>query len=138
MIAIIAAMALAPQWPEKEWAFKPLEAGGTSPIQEQQVFILRTQQEFRDYNVKLGSPRRPLPTINWKLNQVIAVHIGQKPTASYSVDVKRVTKQPYGADIEVVVNAPSPDMLTAQVITYPFAVVRTERFKGRAELKIVE
>ncbi len=138
MIAIVAAMALAGQWPEKEWAFKPVEAGGTSPMQEKGAFILRTEQEFRDYNVKRGSPRRPLPTINWKINQVIAVHIGQMPTASYGVEVKRVTKQSYGADVEVVITKPSPDMMVAQVITYPFAVVRSERFMGRAELKVLE
>ena len=138
MIALIAVMALAPQWPEKEWAFKPVEAAGTSPITEKAVFILRTEQEFRDYNLKRGSPRRPLPKINWKLNQVIAVHIGQMPTSAYSVDIKRLTKQPYGADVEVIITKPAPDMMTAQVLTYPFTVVRSERFKGRAELKVIE
>jgi hypothetical protein len=138
MLTIIAAMALAGQWPEKEWAFKDVEAGGTSPLTESVVFILRSEGEFREYNRKRGSPRRPLPKINWKLNQVIAVHVGQKPTASYGVDVKRVTKQPYGADVEVVITKPDPEMMVAQVITYPFAVIRTERFAGRADLKVVE
>ena len=126
------------QWPEKEWAFKPVELGATSPLQAEGIFVLRTEAELRDYMLKRGSPRRPLPKIDWKMNQVVAIHVGSTPTAGYGVELKHLWKKPGGADAEVVITKPAPDMIVAQVITYPFAVVRTERFAGKVDLKIVQ
>ena len=126
------------QWPEKEWAFKSVELGATSTLQAAGVFVLRTEAELRDYMLKRGSPRRPLPKIDWKMNQVVAIHVGSTPTAGYGVELKHLWKKPGGADAEVVITKPAPDMIVAQVITYPFAVVRTERFAGKVDLKIVQ
>jgi hypothetical protein len=138
MLNLAVALVLATQWPEKEWAFKPVEAGATSPIKEQDVVIMRTQDELRRYMIRRGSPRRPLPTIDWKMNQVIAVHVGARPTASYTAAVKHLWKTPNGAEIEVAVSGPAPDVIVAQVITYPFVMVRTERFPGTVNFKLQE
>jgi hypothetical protein len=138
MLTILAAAAMMNQWPEKEWAFKPVELGATSPLKDAGVLVLRTEAELRDYMLKRGSPRRPLPKIDWKMNQVVAIHVGSSPTAGYGVELKHLWKRPGGAEAEVVITKPAPDMIVAQVITYPFAMVRTERFPGKVDLKIVE
>ena len=137
LLALIAAGATV-QWPQKEWAFKPVELGTTSPLQAAGVFVLRTEAELRDYMLKRGSPRRPLPRIDWKMNQVVAIHVGSAPTAGYGVELKHLWKKTGGSDAEVVITKPARDMIVAQVVTYPFAVVRTERFAGNVELKIVQ
>ncbi len=127
------------QWPEKEYAFKSVEFGsGMQQKVDKGIWVIRTEAEYRAYMRKRGDADRPLPKINWRINQVIAIHVGTAPTPGYGVKVNKLLKTSTGADAEVEITRPDPGMVTAQVISYPWAVIRSERFSGKVELKVME
>jgi small ligand-binding sensory domain FIST len=63
------------------------------------------------------------PAVKWKTECAIAVFLGTRPSAGYSVSVQKVVRR--GSSIEVTVKErkPAAGDLTAQVITSPYTVI---------------
>ena len=57
---------------------------------------------------------------------LVMVTLGQKPTAGYSVGLQSVLAQGESLVLDMRVNEPAPDMMVAQVITSPCAVLAVE------------
>ncbi|RBP72561.1 protease complex subunit PrcB family protein [Marinobacter nauticus] len=57
---------------------------------------------------------------------LVMVTLGQKPTAGYSVGLQSALAQGESLVLDMRVNEPAPDMMVAQVITSPCAVLAIE------------
>ncbi len=57
---------------------------------------------------------------------LVMVTLGQKPTAGYSVGLQSALAQGESLVLDMRVNEPAPDMMVAQVITSPCAVLAVE------------
>jgi|GEM_PF-4361218 len=137
---LLASLLVAPaQAPAREYAFKVVEFGNRSDLKDAGVFVIRNREQFGEYIGKLGDAfRRRIPNIDWRKNQVVAAHVGTAPNAGYSLKVKRIVRRSANAvDVEVVLLRPPAGTVSAQVISYPYAIVRSERFPGNATLKVV-
>ena len=57
---------------------------------------------------------------------LVMVTLGQKPTAGYSVGLQSALAQGESLVLDMHVNEPAPDMMVAQVVTSPCAVLAVE------------
>lgn len=68
-----------------------------------------------------------LPAVNWEAEFVVAIFLGTRPSAGYTIRVQKVVRQ--GSCIEVTVKErkPAADDLSAQVLTSPYTVIACPR-----------
>ena len=73
--------------------------------------------------------------IDFRKHTVVAVFAGEKPTAGYSVRVTKVEKNSDACVVHHTVTAPAKDAMVAQMITYPYVVVRLDAKCAKAKLE---
>ncbi|MGV3615520.1 MAG: hypothetical protein ACO1SV_09325 [Fimbriimonas sp.] len=153
---VIGALALAFQGPSPEVAFKLVETGTQSKFKEGGAFVLRSDSEYNAYLKRRGFESRRAPQIDFRKDQLVAVHIGDEPIRGYTLRVLRVVrKNDTTADVEVVLDRLVQNS-AAQVLrdpqtnnlgnpirtqlkeTHPYVIVRTEKFPGTVRVRIVE
>ncbi len=59
-----------------------------------------------------------------KKSTFVILNMGEKPTSGFSISVADVIEHPEKIIITVKESVPNPDTMQAQVMTYPFAVVK--------------
>ncbi|MBI5185194.1 MAG: protease complex subunit PrcB family protein [Nitrospinae bacterium] len=85
------------------------------------------------YSNVLPSPA--VPQVDFQEFFVFLASAGEKPTAGYGMELKKVTWQGDLLIIELFLNKPSPGTMQAQVLTNPFLLFKVKR---AAEAKEVE
>jgi hypothetical protein len=73
--------------------------------------------------------------VDFNKHSVVAVFAGEKPTAGYSVRVTRVEKDGDACVVYHTITAPPRDAMVAQMITYPYTVVRLDGKCATAKLR---
>lgn len=63
------------------------------------------------------------PSVKWKTECVIAVFLGTRPSAGYSVRAQKVVRRGSSIDVTVKEQKPPAGGFTAQVITSPYTVI---------------
>lgn len=104
--------------------------GQFSQIETYRTYIIRDQGQFEDYWYKTtGNPRRTAPQdVNWLKNELVAIHLGKKPTGGYSIYVGGVNQvEGLTYNINVVEQRPGPGAMLSQEITSPFVIIRLPR-----------
>ena len=71
----------------------------------------------------------PPPAVDFSTQMVLGVWLGARPTGGYTVDIVQVTPTPSGATAVIVESQPGWTPV-AQVVTYPFHLVRLARVEG--------
>jgi hypothetical protein len=61
---------------------------------------------------------------------VIAVFLGTRPTAGFSVTITAIAQDSGKVVVEYVERKPRPDMMVAQVLTAPFHIVKVPKDIG--------
>jgi hypothetical protein len=154
---LLGVAALAFQAPAPEVAFKLVETGTQSRFKEGGAFVLRSEADYQNYLRRRGYESRRAPQVDFRVNQLVAIHIGDEPTTGYTVRVRRIVrKAPNVTDVEVVLDR-TASMSAAQVLrdpqtnsvgqpiratqakpTFPYVIVRTERFPGTVRVRVLE
>lgn len=80
-----------------------------------------------------GAPNGTAPAVDFGTQSVVAAFWGQKNTAGYAVEILRIADSARGATVEVDRASPGATCATAQVLTYPAALVRTDTKLAQAE-----
>jgi hypothetical protein len=96
--------------------------------------IMRTEAEWQRYwSDHRGEPPARAPRdIDWNRETLVAIHLGERPTAGFSVLVTSVDRsRPDEVVVTYQVRAPGPNDMVAQMITQPFTVIRMQRATGR-------
>lgn len=145
-----------PVRPDPELSFRLVETGATTKFKEAGAFVLRTDQEYANYLKRRGFAGRRAPQVDFRKEQLVAVHVGDEPAAGYSLRVYRVIrKNANTTDVEVVLDRPvsfsaaqvirdpmstslGDPFPTKQKLTFPYVIVRTEKFPGTVRVRVVE
>jgi PrcB C-terminal len=69
-------------------------------------------------------PATPPPAVDFATDVVVAIHAGRRPTAGYRVELVAVERRGSETVVAYRVDAPPPGEMVAQVITYPFHILR--------------
>jgi len=110
-------------------AFKTLDRGDQSNIEEAREVVVRTPAEWTAF-WKQHAPNQRRPAVDFTRSMIVGVFLGFRPTGGHSVEITRIDRE--GADLVVTYRERRPDKsdIVTQVITMPYQLVTIERFAG--------
>lgn len=73
-----------------------------------------------------GGPPMTLPDVDFNQHRILALEMGQQPSAGYGFDANGVVamKQGRSAIVRIAWHRPPPGVMTAQVLTSPWMLIR--------------
>jgi hypothetical protein len=108
--------------------------GIMSNIEEPRQAVVRTAAEWQAL-WKQHDFTRPAPAVDFTRSMVVAVFLGTRPTAGYSVEIVAVKADGTHVVVEYRERRPAPDALNAQILTSPFHAVRVARTSATIEFR---
>lgn len=110
--------------------FIPFESGFDSGIRRSEAHVIQNERAFDDYWARHRPEDRYAPpsTMDWRKEQILAIHIGTMPTTGYSVEILGIDRAWYGRMTVIYgVRSPEPGERVRRMPTSPFASVRMSR-----------
>lgn len=112
--------------------FSPIKVSSTRDVARQSVRVITENDQWTKFLSESLGFAGTAPGVDFRSHQVVAIFAGQKPTAGYSVQVQKVSDdsqpgQPSRGTVHYRIIAPPPDAFLAQVLTYPFVLIRVEK-----------
>jgi hypothetical protein len=121
MIAVLLAAVLQASLPMRQ-----IEKGVMSNMDDARQASARSVDEWtRLWNQHAGERTRP--NVDFSREVVVAVFMGTRPTAGFSIEIVRVREEGPALVVTYKETRPAPDALTAQVLTSPFHIVAVPR-----------
>jgi hypothetical protein len=106
-------------------AFTTVARGTDSQIAEQREVVIRSADEWQ--RLWSSHSAQPAPAVDFSQFMVAGVFLGTRSTAGHSVEIVSVKQEGTVATIEYREQAPARGLFTAQVLTFPFHLVRIPR-----------
>jgi hypothetical protein len=103
--------------------------GASSLIHEPKQAVVRTTDEWRSLWAAHDA-RNPPPSVDFSKNMVVALFLGSRRTAGFSVDITGVESGPSALTVTYAEQGPAPGDITAQMLTFPFVMVALPRQTG--------
>ena len=122
MLALVGCVGAAPT----TMPFSTIARGDRSQIEEPRQVVVRGAAQWSALWKEHGGAGSP-PAVDFSGSMVVAVFLGTRPTAGYSVEIARIDRQGDGLVVTYREHRPPPDAMVAQVLTAPFDIVRTVR-----------
>ena len=107
--------------PAAEVAFSELVKGDQSEVTRRENYLITSHAEMQALWELLGTSR-PMPTIDFDKNQVIAVFAGERPSAGHVITVTKVADSALRM-VAIQIATPGPSCSAAQVVTTPYQVL---------------
>lgn len=117
--------------------FTTVARGDRSRVEEPRTVVARSRQEWESLWKAHAIAGRP-PAADLSKSMVIAVFLGTRSTAGYSVEIIKIEEQATGLVVTYRESAPPADAMVAQMLTTPFHIVRTESRNGAVTFKRVK
>jgi len=112
--------------------------GPTSDIESARQMVIRTPAEWQMVWQAHAPADRQLPTVDFAREIVLAVFLGQRPTAGYGVEIVRTINANGTLIVDYVETKPAPGAVAAQLITSPFHLVAVPKFDGDIKFQKTE
>lgn len=100
-----------------------------SAIDTPRQAVAKTSAEF-DTLWRAHAPGRPAPAVDFAQSMVVAVFLGSRPSAGYTVQVTDVRREGDALVVTWAEGRPGRDQMAAQVMTAPAHFVVVPRFDG--------
>jgi len=100
---------------------RTIEKGDQSNIDSAKQVVVRAEAEWAQL-WRQHAPDRPQPRIDFSKETVIAVFMGSRPNAGFGTAIVSATEGGGALVIRYSETRPSRDVITAQVITFPFHI----------------
>lgn len=111
------------------YAFEEIE-GCTARGSSEEYTIVRDEATWRAWWEKYCQegviPPPDVPEVDFSNGSVILASWGKKANSGFAIEIKNVTNKEGAAVVEVTRYTAGPSCATAQVITYPVALARTD------------
>ncbi len=109
---------------ELSMKFEVIKKGRQSGITQMETDVITNREDWQ----KLWERHDPsklnkIPTIDFSKKIVLAVFLGERPNAGYSVEILSITAAPNATKVVYSVKKPAPGAMTAQMITQPCHIV---------------
>ncbi len=105
---------------------RSVEKGAMSNMDEARQASARSVEEWsRLWNLHAGERTRP--TVDFSRDVVVAVFMGTRPTAGFSIEIVRVRQEGPALVVTYKETRPAPDSVTAQILTSPYDIVAVPR-----------
>lgn len=114
--------------------FQTLKQGVMSGINKKEEHLVTEGKQWGNLWGRIHSNETPvpnMPSVNFSINQVLAVFMGSKNTGGYGIEIKQVVDT--GKQIVAVVTeiTPPEGSITTQAITQPYHIIKIENPEGK-------
>jgi len=103
--------------------------GEQSFIESERQVVARTAAEWSAV-WRQHDPDRPVPMVDFAKEMVVGVFLGSRNTAGFSVEVVSATPEQGALVVRYRQVSPSPNAITAQILTMPFHLVAIPKTAG--------
>jgi PrcB C-terminal len=124
VLAVVMLQAAAPM--------RTIARGDQSGVDTARQVVVRTAAEWTAL-WRQHAPEQPPPAVDFAKEMIVAVFLGTRNTAGYSVEILGADAGQGSLTVRYRQRAPAPDAITAQIITSPFHIVAIP--KSSAEVK---
>jgi PrcB C-terminal len=114
--------------------FRTIDKGVQSAIDVRRQVVVRASPEWTALWEQHASDR-PLPPVDFGREMVVALFMGSRPTAGYSVELTSVEERDGAIVVSYRERAPSRDAVTAQILTSPFHIVVVATSAGEVRFR---
>ncbi|MBX9671381.1 MAG: protease complex subunit PrcB family protein [Candidatus Obscuribacterales bacterium] len=109
---------------EHSMQFEVIKKGRQSGITQMETDVITNQEDWQ----KLWERHDPsklnkITNIDFSKKTVLAVFLGERPNAGYSVEIVSITAAPTATKVAYTVKKPAPGAMTAQMMTQPCHIV---------------
>src|SRR5207245_5746591 len=114
-------------------AVETISEGPASGLDRPMRSVIRSAAQLAalwKQHARMEEPAPKAPPVDFSREAVVVVALGRKPSAGYTVKVTRIEQLPDETLVHVRQTRPSPDAVTAQMITHPHHMVRIPRPRG--------
>lgn len=108
---------------------RTIARGSQSNIDAPRQAVARTQAEWTAL-WKAHDFDKPVPAVDFSREMVVAVFMGSRPTAGYSVEITSVDERRSATVVSYRETMPARGAIAAQVITFPFHIVAVPNRSG--------
>jgi len=132
-------LAMSAAFPQEAPSPRLLDRGDLSIADDARQAVARTPEEWETLWRRHAPDRRP-PAVDFSREMVVAVFLGSRPTAGFSVEV--VSAAVAGTDgtmtVRYRVTRPARDAITAQIITSPYYIGAVPQHAGAVRFELVQ
>lgn len=124
---------------EPDPGFRTLLRGYQSGVAGRAVHVATSEpqwQELWSRHASILLPRPQAPEVDWQREMIVAVFLGERPTAGFGVEVRALRAEDGRLVVEAHETRPPADRLVPQVITQPYHFVAAPRAEGEARLEL--
>lgn len=114
-----------------------IDRGPASAIETPRQAVARTPQEWAEL-WRAHAPGRPAPAVDVSGGVVVAVFLGTRPTAGFSVEIVRTRLTGASMVVEYRQKPPDANAMVAQVLTSPYHIATIPAHVGPIVFERVE
>ena len=113
--------------------------GSDCYVTQENWFTISDASGLSTYWHRFVSEESPSIELDWDRYQLVAIHLGRRPTGGYAARVAGVDKLPDGsARIRLVEESPSRRMGVRNRATSPFTIIKVEKSISRFSIELVK
>ena len=106
--------------------FTEIKSGENAKYKKAKNKIITTQEEMDIAWVKMFEKydrKPPIPMVDFEMNQLLLVTMGEKPSGGYSVKVSSIAKTPKGMLVTIEEFMPGKSCNNTSALVYPFQLI---------------
>ena len=115
--------------------FTTVDRGEQSNIDTPAETIVRTAAQWNALWRRHASEGQPRPAVDFTRSTIVAVFLGSRSTAGYSVEITKVERDGTALIVTYREERPKADAILAQMLTMPYHIVRLPTFSGPIRFK---
>ena len=108
-----------------------------SGIDRPQQSVAKTAAEFQALWQK-HAPGRPVPTVDFAKNMVVAVFLGSRPSGGFAAEITGVSSEGDATVVRWAERKPGPGQMASQVMTAPAFIATVPRRDGPVRFEKME
>lgn len=113
----------------KQIGFTAIEQGSMCNIKKTDYYIIQTKAEWSAHWAKHSRDESAPPKVDFRNNVVVAIYMGQKSSAGFSIEVDRIEDN--GTDLIIHTKTERPTGFAATVMTQPFSIIKLRKPRER-------
>jgi hypothetical protein len=121
-------------WVAERVPFETIVQGDQSAIDARREVVVRTAAEWTTL-WREHAPDAPAPAVDFTKSMAVAVFAGYRNTAGYTVTITEIDTDASRLVVKWQEGKPARDVMLAQVLTFPFHIVKTARHEGAVQFR---
>jgi hypothetical protein len=114
-------------------------SGAMSGIRQPRQVVIRDAKAFEKlWKEHTTGTSLPMPPVDFKKYDVVAVFAGSKTTGGYQVILGEIKRSGKTATVHATLLKPGPGMMVTQAFTYPFAMRAVPKLPPTVKFTVVE